>query len=79
MPIYDSGRLVHHMTMRGAVVITKGDNKDEPNIMFGDIITSFFLRECITEGPVQFPMWRSLDIPMPQIRDFRLPLPIDPN
>ena len=66
------------MTMHGAMVITNGDNEDETNVMYGDILTSFYPRERITEL-IQFPVWRSLDIATPPIGNFRLPLSIDPN
>src|ERR1700683_2251374 len=67
------------MTMHGAVVITNGDNEDEPNVMYGDILTSFYPRESITEGLIQFPVWRSINITTPPIGNFRLPLSIDPD
>ena len=78
-PIFENGRLARRITMHDAVIITDGDNEDNPNVMFGDILVKFFPRTTVTEGPIHFPVWRSLELPTQPIGEIRLPFPISPD
>ena len=63
--------------MHDAVMITDGDNEDNPNIMVGDILIKFFPHLTATKGPVHFPVWRSPELLGQQTGEIRLPFPID--
>jgi len=57
-PVFENGWLACRTILHEAIMITNGDNKDDLNIMYGDILMKFFPCAPATEGPIYFPTWR---------------------
>ena len=62
-PEYEAGQLTRRAVYHDAVIITNGDNSDEPNVMFGDLILKFFPRRTVSSRQLGFPMYTGPTIP----------------